>query len=1435
MDFLKACNTNIYAGQDFLETTFHVLKQNEQPTSDQGVWSSTKRALTALRSGAILCASVDGEIWCFGATGSDDGSDLEGLIPEFRVKEQGVIKDALFRSSGQGKRISNALLESIEQNLAYRLSKETGWIHVQPWVWTYRNDDNEGWITEHFLVRLNPKLWPDNSLYLTTDILPVRGLNTSIVSPDFDAEVVVSPLGKVAKCLPHAKTLSSASDSWRSCVSQMLAAEGVDIAENAVWIDVQLVDEANTHFAWPSSLCLPWTPSTTHSRSTSSSQTWKDWFGTQAQESRFRTPLAAAEEWLLSAAERERSGPEGHEAGVSTHQNGEIAMMSSLAIEVPGSDVESSPPFMQRVAEQQAALSGIYPTPPDGLAHLSNSIPISSESGLTGSQLEQIQSGGDIILGDGPSYRESRLDSLTEQGAYQHESEDLFGDGGEMEFGENEVGDADFSFFDEPDDGPGDEGAQNRPPGPNDNEATDHPTEREVIDILKGEEEFNFNAAIVTDTAQIADNTDGTSAGESQTSNSSPKPVSNQSEAQNAEETEILKKETPSEKPLSPFGIKERLLPPPVPASFAQKTSKGEFRSRSDSTFGPVTFREGLSFSAKYGNIDFDQDMHSITDGGLAPSISLPPTRKKPRQARPIDDDSSSDEDNGDESEEDSYETSSFSEPEENMPPQLPWDTRKRKRDNGQDHIRPWAGPSVELSSDKQDHQSTRTSYSEHNILATLDKWSRFQMDADGAENRLNNVDSGWTSQLHHATMPKSSQWLPGSIEAVHKLTKQDIAFVAQIVAEQAATCLADSEPSVTSWSANEAVEYKVAPDGGLLDPVKEAIQALQPSLENIDLAKASLTRETPSRAITNSNMNNQPKGQHGQPRPVQRDGTVSNPEYFALPPPYVKIKRGSDDWEMLPPCLSFWDILGLGPAGGSKDVRAFCIFPSNQDLQESCERFLTELGLAYEGSKLGSHVHHRTGRVGRTDPYTNGMVAVDLTEDDSLEGAFRSYASASTELGGSLASLIGQEPGRTTVIYMLNPFSGRAASHHLCASFWLLFKAYRENLPKARRAQCGNDILLQIIPMEFVASSDGLMIQDGRQLATLAREVYDRCPPPAVKVADTVSVLPVLASPSVEIAGQSSRRVMFQLTADPPNDLMHENSYMHVGYSRSKDQQWLSVAWSDNTGQYQANAAYCVRGRSFADAAEEAWGRTLDILAARQVTWRVYIVTDDRLDSSLVQCWLSLCSKPRAQALCVTLLSLQQDPILALTPPSPNPTDVQPNAADAGIFTPASTPSAANAISSPDVNSQTPAPPTPAASEGVAAIAENDPDAHLVDLADETWAMLLSPKLLMMSSSNVLASGVVFRRGEPEPTPGAKLPSLGYSVHWTIQVKPSGSVDEGQAKYAELTLRDAMKAYRNLSVLTNVRKLAVRQFLLLPIHMAVAKCGADGLEGLLP
>ena len=1463
MDFLKSCKTNVRLVEDTLQ-----IKYSSCSIRDGGAGGSGEiiRTVADLRAHNVLCAAAKDEIWVFGQEQATLEDFLEAAQCDYIIRDTDVVVSNPGKPAADGRAVRDILLEAIEGSITYELAKQQGLIHVGAWTWLFTHEDDD---TEdiNVLVRLHVQLTEAGTLYVstTTHVSSLRWLRELETHSEW-TYVLLAPSGRVARLVSVGDCGDSGevgkvkkaigNSAWKLSITKFMTAEGVDIGPDEPWMTVDLRGQKfYDRVMWPARMCLTAKP-VVHSKRTIPPKDWAYWFGgSNDTGDNFKNPLAVAEEWFQDAVEREKATVEAVDIFSVDGAGGPNNAAHTTNV-VPESPLVTSPPFNQRIADHQAALSGIYPTPPDGLipGHATQHIPSSDGASMQAHGENSAMSHDPLPGSDDDRARGRSLGSSNEAQGYQPHSDDLFGDMGEMDFGANEVGDADFDYFDEPDDMP-------------------------QADAANGDVEMED---IVRDSRadQVGDQTNDelTPQDEAMGTALSPEGVPDPpQEASNAAEVTVVMDETSKpgrqierdvnapaevrkepEKPLSPFGIRERLLPPPIPASAAQSDAARSLHLRRSSTFDPVTFNEGLDLKSKYAAttiLPFPTRANDRDDRG--PATSLPQKRKKPRP-KPSDPDSGlTDADT--ESEEDSYEDSDTSlsdDAEEDLPPRLPWDTKKRKRSLAPDQLRQLPGGMEETWEDEDDaFDRTREELSESRMGDILDSlltshYSSMHLELSpsgrkldiGKTSRPKRITSDNVSILNHSTLMAD---LPPMGE-LFEISKLDLVYIAQVVSEQASSKV----PQILSPIDKLALSFadSTATTSSLQILVEEAIAHILPNIDECDLTNLALLKEPPRQMSFNA-------GKAPQARPPQREGSMHiGPDYFPIPPAYVRVQRGADTWEMLPPALSFWSALGLGPASGHKDVRHICVVPRNEDLAGMAKEFLDQLGDAYESRKLGSFADavDFSEELDDLPNFEDGLVLIGVEDEVlSTSAAMKAYAAACEELGRGLAKVGHLDPDRSLVIYMVNPFEHNRTDQYLCACFWMLYKAYRDHAPKGQRSVQRSDLVLQILHVSIIASSDGLTVLDAQQMGAIATETHDRCPPsPKAAMLDMGSSLPILAAPAVELASVPPKRVGFQLSADPPGDLLHEGSLLHLAYAISEDGLWLTVCWIDNTSRYQMTSSACLRGKSFYDVAKDVWEKTLDILAAREVTWRVFIVSNEEVDASVQTCWRALvATKSRKQVLHVTLLSVQAEPELQLTPPAlPENVNAPSGQGTAGFLTPVTTPRGTNMTVSPDASNN--APPTPASSETAANVAENDPDAHLVDLTDESWGMLLSPSFTFLSTPSeqvpagpVLANGVLFKRGDLHSSDSnGKLAALGVWLHWDIRIRVGGLVDEGPTWQAEATLREVLRMYRNLSLLSRVRSLE-NAFGAdgedgwggnMPVHILGAMRGAEALNGFL-
>ncbi|KAL8801668.1 MAG: hypothetical protein Q9182_004305 [Xanthomendoza sp. 2 TL-2023] len=337
------------------------------------------------------------------------------------------------------------------------------------------------------------------------------------------------------------------------------------------------------------------------------------------------------------------------------------------------------------------------------------------------------------------------------------------------------------------------------------------------------------------------------------------------------------------------------------------------------------------------------------------------------------------------------------------------------------------------------------------------------------------------------------------------------------------------------------------------------------------------------------------------------RDSKSQNEAIYETQTPYLHVQRGQDAVNIAPPSLYFWEELGLAPSQQRKDVMAFCIYPDHRILRDAASRFMTTMQSSYQNCKLGSH---RDG-IGVSRKYVEGLVPVPIARTDA--GTFwDSLYKASDHLGSEIP-MKGAD-GTNIVIYLVDPFNEEAKLPHLCTAFLKLFTTYATGAKQAGMASA-NDVVLQIVPLSFLASCDSLVMPPPKAYAKLAFEVYSRCSP--APSSDGTIPSPFTSGSAICLAKPVPKTVSFQLSIQPPIGLLLPDPTLHLAYSWITNQQWLTCAWTDNLGLTRWNATYCLGASrpdfwaAFAETVGEVLDTTKDLLQPASLLWRLYIVKD--------------------------------------------------------------------------------------------------------------------------------------------------------------------------------------------------------------------------------
>ncbi|RDW78532.1 uncharacterized protein DSM5745_05384 [Aspergillus mulundensis] len=951
-----------------------------------------------------------------------------------------------------------------------------------------------------------------------------------------------------------------------------------------------------------------------------------------------------------------------------------------------------------------------------------------------------------------------------------NEDDDLFGDINERDFGTKGITDADFSFFDEQDfaqTGKDIELAHIQ-------ESPDF-AESSKPDAVAGPPELNVPAP--SDMPIDAD----------YMLQKSPEHINPDSAVNQPAllDNAVVLSPGPDQvqtvsPPLSPVEVKKILFP-----ESAVTTNSVAKITHTPSHYNPVAFRNNMSlWDKKYGaegkfsfmgaNTAFAQDPYHSSDG--IPTIGLPrrksnmktfayPNAADGHGSPPIDMDSSSSTDSSSETDDESDNNDL-----EDNTPSTTLATLKRKRARSSPMESP--KPSSEMDS-KGVEPEINTSRSEDsvflgNFLSTFSDWSI----------------AGFFTLTENQVFPS--------------LAARDIQVqVAQLLVDQ-----------VTQSSLDHKLDGKLGVTCLDNQPFgfRETLENSEylGGFEKLDLSSFVSLQEQSSQSFLSPDAGLTPR------QNVQRKDTGKG-LITRLSPPHVRVRRGKDFLELLPTAISFWETFGLEPAHGPKDVTAYCIHP--QSTTRAADTFIDRLSLLYSSCNLGSHSR---GEV--SDAFTNGLGEWDVTSErkPNYQIAMQQLKLVCEELGAAL--LDGKPSKDNIVVYIINPFSHAASLVDICAAFWCLLQNYFASADKQPRQL--DEVLLQIIPLNTVSSADSLIVPPQPDYLNLVLEVYSRC--------STRQTQPNLinCAPPVMLAETVPPAIGFRLASERSSPLQ-EGKCLHVACSRSQDQRWMTVAWSDNSGVLQRTMSYCLRfrnttaSRTISAVRHEIWAATKDIMDKTQGRWRVIIVSTDNVDQEEYDTWLNLAdqyNKLRAVPVELAILSVNTASDLSLSlPSSALPMSLLNSQASS---TPIATPLPSNSILSPDGLGNAPTPPGGALAPANASTPtdpslESESESVLIDICDESWSVLLSHRLNgtlhLTEYRPALASGYLLRRRGTAEADGV----FTVNVNLIFTQRPSTSY--------ESLLREIIGMYRDLGTLARVRGTWIVQSNTLPWHIATA------------
>ncbi|KAI9800941.1 MAG: mediator of RNA polymerase II transcription subunit 13 [Piccolia ochrophora] len=680
----------------------------------------------------------------------------------------------------------------------------------------------------------------------------------------------------------------------------------------------------------------------------------------------------------------------------------------------------------------------------------------------------------------------------------------------------------------------------------------------------------------------------------------------------------------------------------------------------------------------------------------------------------------------------------------------------------------------------------------------------------------------GWSLSEYFET-PSSSH------EPRKELSDKDHVDVAQIVTEQLVFDRLNTgfkAYEVVRNSEDSARHSGIKGIGKHEEEFRRAVQGVFPRAAPCNLDELVQVHDTPpelssgaTRPLIRPNPNF--KRQIGAQTEGSMVSTNSDSRVVRLRTPQLTVKRGESMMQVLPPALRFWETFGLAPYSGAKNITAFCVYPAGHVVESAVEEFLYRVGSAYEGCKLGKHCQKDLSDI------KNGHVPVVLkeleTSPEFLTQAMTAIEETCTRLGGLLAEL--EDACENIVIYIINPFISPGAVVDLAGAFLSLFRAYLYDA-KGKQREGVSEVVLRIVPMNLVISTNSLVVLSASQSTTLALEMYERCSLTKAQDDNAPSGGP---APAVTLSQSVPKSIDLKLVPEPSQSPLHDSGCFHVAYSCSLDDRWVSVAWTDDLGKCQATVSYCRAKagssfyRPFAHIAKEIWETTISLAQTMKIGWRLMIVKSGVMGSDERDVWTSLSALPSTGLRGLVLLTaeassagplqllrgqiavptLTTQPTLYTTPVSTPTPNIQSPEQVAGAATPNAAP----------INA-----PTPSDAAG-----DFDSDAILVDEADDTWAVVLSHRLSNSNSviehSPALASGYLVKKGGSHEDDGPVTVGINL-LHAQRSFEP--------------LLREVLQMFADLACLARLKGLVDPDNRPVPWHIAAAIKAQDALTELM-
>ncbi|ELU39815.1 hypothetical protein AG1IA_06155 [Rhizoctonia solani AG-1 IA] len=330
---------------------------------------------------------------------------------------------------------------------------------------------------------------------------------------------------------------------------------------------------------------------------------------------------------------------------------------------------------------------------------------------------------------------------------------------------------------------------------------------------------------------------------------------------------------------------------------------------------------------------------------------------------------------------------------------------------------------------------------------------------------------------------------------------------------------------------------------------------------------------------------------------------------------PKVAVGHSGQVVQVYAPALRFWEVVGLEPVGGAKDVVAYAVVEEGEEVGV-VKRWMERVGQVYETRRLGKHV---VGDVG------GGVVSVKWESMVKTLGEY-SIRVLRGIANSVVVSFISSLPLTQShiILYLIIP--QRAFSSPALRSF---IPTLESNKFISTLSEHRHRLSTHLVPASLLFDHSTTPPESRQRLVSTALSVYDRIPRTVGRrIRREIISLDIPAHTSVHVPAYTLARPLaprFRFSMDWPDaqrEVFDRHMFLHVGYSYSKSKRWLGATCIDERGEAYETKVWMCEEWSVGKVIAKVWSFAMRFAKRAAIEWRIVFCKMGEMEWDEVQAW---------------------------------------------------------------------------------------------------------------------------------------------------------------------------------------------------------------------